>query len=200
MFSAVMFDLGNVLVDWSPRDFFIENGYAPSQADELLTGPVSLAWHSRSDAGLPMAENVRQRILEYPDHEPALTLYLERWQETIRGPIDGSVACLEALAQQGVPLYAVTNFPADPYPTFFARFEFMTLFRDVLVSGDVGLKKPDPRIFALAADRFNVAPGRTLFIDDRRENCDAAAALGFQCHHFTTPSRLRDHLTEARLI
>jgi len=198
--SAVIFDLGNVLVDWSPRAFFMDHGYSAQEADVLLAGPVSLAWHSRSDAGLPMAENVRQRIQDYPEHERALTLYLERWQDTIRGPIEDSVSCLEALARRTLPLYALTNFPADPYPEFFGRFAFMGLFKDVLVSGQVGLKKPDLRIFALAADRFGVSPPQTLFIDDRLDNCQAAAKLGFQCHHFTDAPKLRAYLMAAGLI
>jgi len=194
MLQAVIFDIGNVLVEWSPYAFFVEHGYSQEAAERLLDGPVSLSWHSRADAGMPIQENVRQRILEYPDATDALTLYLDRWQETIRGEIAGSVDCLKALSAGGMPLYALTNFPADTFPAFASRFAFMQLFKDVLVSGEVGLKKPDPRIFALAADRFGIEPQKTLFIDDRMENCQAAADLGFQAYQFTEGDRLMAHL------
>lgn len=198
--AAIIFDLGNVLVDWSPRSFFIENGYSPDESDALLLGPISLDWHSRSDAGLPMAENVRQRILEYPDDEAALQLYLDRWHETIRGPISGTVDVLNQLSARNISLFALTNFPADMYPAFFERFAFMKQFRDIIVSGEVGMKKPDPRIFALAVDRFGTAPSETVFVDDRLENCQSAATLGFQCHHFTTAAALAQDLRARRLL
>lgn len=198
--KAVIFDLGNVLVDWSPFDFFLDHGYSQQDAQALLDGPVSLQWHGRSDCGLPMAENVRQRIQQYPAHESALTLYLDHWQDTIRGEIAPTVSCLEALAAAHVPLYALTNFPADTYAPFFERFAFMQLFRDVIVSGEVGLKKPDPRIFALAADRFGVSAQHTVFIDDRLENCAAAQQLGFHTHHFVDPKALSLDLQSLGLI
>lgn len=198
--TAVIFDLGNVLVEWSPFDFFLEHGYSATQAKALVDGPVSLAWHSRSDCGLPMAENVRQRILDFPADKRALTLYLERWHETIRREIAASVDCLKALSAAGIPLYGVTNFPADTYAAFFDHFAFMQLFRDVIVSGEVGLKKPDPRIFALAADRFAVVPEETLFIDDRLENCRAAGGAGFRWHHFSPTSNLQAELRAIGLL
>lgn len=198
--KSVIFDLGNVLVDWSPLDFFIDHGYSPQQAQALLDGPVSLVWHSRSDCGLPMAENVRQRIVDFPQDARALTLYCERWHETIRSEISPTVACLEALAAAHIPLFALTNFPAETYAPFFQRFAFMQLFRDVIVSGEVGLKKPDLRIFALAADRFKVAPDETLFIDDRLDNCEAAGAVGFRWHHFKDPKALSAELQALSLI
>ena len=198
--TAVIFDLGNVLVTWSPLEFFIEHGYSKDAAQALVDGPVSLAWHTRADGGLPLAENVRQRIVDYPGDAAALTLYKERWQETIRGEIAPSVACLEALAAAQVPLFALTNFSADPYAEFYQRFAFMRLFRDVIVSGEVGLTKPDRRIFALAADRFAVTPADTLFIDDRLENCQAAGVVGFQWHHFSDPKALSLDLQERGLI
>lgn len=198
--TAVIFDLGNVCIDWSPEQFFISHGYTAAEASALIGGPVSLEWHSRCDCGLPMAENVRQRILGYPEHAAALTLYLQRWQETIPGVIDGTIALLNALADAGMPLYGLTNFPGDMYGDHYKRFEFMKRFRDVLVSGEVGLKKPDPRIYALAIDRFAVDPARTLFIDDRLENCQAAAAQGFGWHHFKTADLLQRDLTARGLL
>lgn len=188
--TAVIFDLGNVCIDWSPFRFFIKHGYSKAEAQALVDGPVSLEWHSRCDCGLPMAENVRQRIAEYPEHEAALSLYLERWQETIPGSIEGTVGAIAALDAANIPLYALTNFPGDMYGAHYDRFAFMKRFRDVVVSGEVGLKKPDPRIYALAIDRFDVDPRRTLFIDDRIDNCQAAGALGFQWHQFQSSGAL----------
>ncbi len=198
--SAIIFDLGNVLVDWSVAAFLKDHGYSDANCARLLKGALSLEWHGIADLGVPIGENVRQRLSQYPDDIAAIQLYAERWPDTIRGEISGTVDILKSLSAQGMPLYALTNFPADQFPAFHQRFEFLKLFKSIVVSGEVGLKKPDPRIFALSLDRFGCDPETTLFIDDRHENCEAADRFGLHTHQFTQPDKLRDALEQLGLM
>lgn len=200
MIQTVIFDLGNVLVDWSVEHFLLAKGYSAEQTAALLEGPLSLKWHSIADAGVPLQENARRRAEECPADAEAIGLYAKDWQQTIIGPIDESVALLERLSATSVDVFAITNFPADEYDAFVGRFDFMQRFQSVLVSGDVGLKKPDPRIFALALDKFGCDPATSLFIDDRRENCRAAAAFGLHTHVFQGPGCLAKDLEKRGLI
>jgi 2-haloacid dehalogenase len=89
---------------------------------------------------------------------------------------------------------------AEKFPVGRARFEFFDWFDGIVVSGEERLKKPDPRIFELAARRFGLAPAATLFVDDRASNCAAASALGFRTHHFTGGAGLREALVAHRLL
>ncbi|MEM7570640.1 MAG: HAD family phosphatase [Pseudomonadota bacterium] len=200
MVQSVIFDIGNVLVDWSVGAFLKANGFSADEANRLVSDTLSLEWHGRADLGLSIAENVRQRQEERPEDARALTLYAERWQETVVGPIEGSVTLLQQLHGAGFPLFAITNFPADQFPAFCARFDFMRVFKSIVVSGDVGLKKPDPRIYALALDRFGCRAEDALFIDDRRENCRAAAAFGMNTHVFNGPACLAKDLQKRGLL
>lgn len=190
-FDAVIFDLGNVLVDWDPRHFYRDlfegNDWA---TEEFLREVCSPAWHHRLDGGLSFAEGIAELTAEHPHCAALIDAYDWGWPQMFRGEIEGTVEILSNLAARGMPLYAVTNFPAEKFDAFVAGFSFMRHFRDVIVSGREGLTKPDLRIFELAARRFGVVPARTLFIDDRAENVAAAEAIGFRGHHFTGPEAL----------
>lgn len=200
MISSVIFDVGNVLVDWSVQTFLRNNGYDAAQASDLVDGALSLDWHGISDLGVPLPENVRQQLQIYPQDSKALALYRDQWQDTVIGPITGTVDLLQRLAKSQVDLYAITNFPSDQFDAFCERFDFMNLFESIVVSGQVGLKKPDPRLYALALDRFGCHPASSLFIDDRRENCRAAARFGIHTHVFQGPGCLAKDLKKHGLL
>jgi 2-haloacid dehalogenase len=116
------------------------------------------------------------------------------------GPIAGTIDILAELREQGTPLYGLTNFSAETYPPTFERFEFLRWFRGILVSGEVGLIKPDPRIFELLIERFAIDPRRVVYIDDVVANVIAARPFGVHAIQFTTPAALRSELAALGLL
>jgi len=118
----------------------------------------------------------------------------------IAGAIAGSVEILAELRDRGIPLYGLTNWSAETYPAALQRFAFLRWFRGILVSGEVGLIKPDPRIFALLIERFAIEPHCAVYIDDVEANVAAARPLGIHAIHFTTPARLREELIALGLL
>src|SRR5262249_40917257 len=152
------------------------------------------------DAGRTFAEAARLLKAEHPDKAELIDAYGARFDEMMPGPIAGSVEILADLKSSGVPLYSLTNFSAETYPPTFERFEFLRWFRGVLVSGEVGVIKPDPRIFELLLERFAIDPQRAVYIDDVAANVDAARPFGIHAIHFTTPAALRAELVEVRLL
>jgi 2-haloacid dehalogenase len=113
----------------------------------------------------------------------------------LAGPIHGTVAILEELHAAGMALHALTNWSAETFPIGRRHFPFLERFRDIVVSGQEKIVKPDPRIFELLVRRTGVAPERTVFIDDGERNVAAAARLGFRAVRFTDPESLRASLT-----
>src|SRR5262245_55145120 len=146
------------------------------------------------DAGLPMAEAIAARQRLYPEHAELIARWREGWPQMLRGEIAGTVALLEELAARERRLYALTNFSHETWPVARARFDFLGRFEHVVVSGEVGLVKPDPRIYRLAIARCQLEPARTVFVDDVPANVEAARGEGLHALHFTTPERLRDEL------
>jgi 2-haloacid dehalogenase len=158
-------------------------------------------WHDTLDAGRPYAEAAAELSEKFPEYAHLIAAWSDRFGETITGPVPGVHALVEALDAQGVPLYAITNFSADFWPPFHERERaFFRRFRDIVVSGEVKLLKPDPAIYYLALDRFGLRPRDALFVDDRMINVDAAEAVGMRGHLFTTAEDLRDRLEAEGLL
>ncbi|WP_308911662.1 HAD family hydrolase [Pseudokordiimonas caeni] len=198
--TAVVFDIGNVLVRWDPRLLYSKLIPDAAELDRFLTDIVTLEWHTHHDKGRPFAEGVRILSEQHPDHADLIRAFDERWDETIGPVIEGTVALMERLKAKGVPLYGLTNFSAEKWVAFARDYAFVKLFDGVVVSGEERLVKPDPAIFERLASRYGLTPAETLFIDDRDENVRAAEALGFRGHVFTGPEGLEATLAETGLI
>ena len=198
--EAVVFDVGRVLYQWQLRSLFAKLIDDPAELDWFLDHVVTEEWHFQHDAGRPLAEMVPERQAQFPDHVSLIAAYAERFNETIPGPVPGSLELVERLAGAGVPLYAITNFGAEFWAMFRPTAPVFDRFRDIVVSGEEKLAKPDPAIFRLAERRFGHAPQAMLFIDDNAANVHTAAALGWEVHHFADADRLRHDLLRRGLI
>lgn len=198
--DTVVFDVGRVIVQWDLRSLFAKLIDDPEELDWFLAHVVTEEWHFQHDAGRPLAEMVPERKAQFPDYAPLIDAYALRFLETIPGPVPGTAGLIERLSARGVPLFAITNFGSEFWAMFRPVEPVLDHFRDIVVSGDEKLAKPDPAIFALAADRFARAPAQMLFVDDNAANIAAAAALGWHTHHFCDAVRLEADLVERGLL
>ncbi|KCZ91677.1 HAD-IA family hydrolase [Hyphomonas johnsonii] len=199
--SIALFDLGRVVLDWQPAYLYDKIFDRPEDRDHFLGSVCTMAWHMRHDAGATFAENAAPLIAEHPGFESPIRAWGGRWMEMFHGYIPGTAALIERLDAAGVPLYALSNMPADPWAEMLAHFTILQRFRDVVVSGEINMIKPDPAIFRYTLERIgNPAPESVLFIDDSAANIAAAAALGFATHHFTDATGLEASLSACGLI
>jgi 2-haloacid dehalogenase len=197
---SVVFDVGGVLYDWHPRHLYKKLIDDPDRLDWFLANVVTLDWHFQHDEGRPCAETTAELIERFPEYRDLIAVYDERWLETVPGPIPGMIELVDELAARQVPLYAITNFSHEFWPRFKVTAPVFAPFRDIVVSGDERLVKPDPRIFELALRRFGIGPGEALFIDDRDSNVAASEAAGFVGHVFDGADRLRRRLVDLGLL
>ena len=198
--QAVVFDVGRVLYQWHLRHLFEKIVDDPARLETLLGEVVTEEWHFQHDQGRPLGEMVPERIALYPEFEPEIRAYAARFNETIPGPVPGSLELVERLDAAGMPLFAITNFGAEFWAGFRPSAPVFDCFRDIVVSGEEKLAKPDPAIFALAESRFGLPGSAMLFIDDNRANVEAAAGCGWQVHHFTEAGPLEADLSGRGLI
>lgn len=198
--EAVVFDVGNVLFQWHPRHLYARLIDDPVRLDWFLGHVLTTDWHFQLDAGRGFAECSEELCALYPDERPLIEAWLPRFNETLEHEVPGMIALVEALDGAGMPLYAITNFSAELWPPFRATQPVFDRFRDIVVSGEERMAKPEPDIYHLAARRFGIAPSSALFIDDRADNVEGARAVGFRGHHFTGAEKLRDELTGLGLI
>jgi 2-haloacid dehalogenase len=199
--TAVIFDVGNVLYGWDPDSFLVRQ-IADDEARMRFVDDIGLwQWHESLDGGRSYDEAAAELSEKFPEYAHLIAAWGARFGETITDPLPGVHAVVEALHARGVPLYAITNFSADFWPPFRAQEQaFFDRFRDIVVSGEVKLLKPDPAIYYLALDRFGLRPRDGLFVDDRLINVEGAAAVGLHAHLFTTAEDLRTRLEAEGLL
>ena len=199
--SVVVFDLGGVLIDWNPRYLYRKLfGGDEAAMETFLSRVCSPSWNERQDAGRRFAEAEAEAIRTHPDMAPLIRAWHQRFDEMIDGAIEGTVAILAELRDRGTPLYALTNWSAETFPPQRGRFDFLHWFAGILVSGEEGMIKPDPRIFRLLLERYGLDAAEAVFIDDNPANAAAAAALGIHGIHFRDPPSLRRELGALGLL
>jgi 2-haloacid dehalogenase len=199
--SVAIFDLGGVLLQWNPRHLYrkLFNGDEAAM-EHFLANVCTEEWNERQDAGRSFADATQELLPRHADKVELIEAFGKRFDEMIPGAIEGTVHVLAELKRCAVPIYAITNWSAETYPSQRERFAFLSWFQGVVVSGAEGVMKPDPRIFRILFERYGVAPGAAVFIDDVPDNAAAAATLGVHGIHFRSPDQLRRELVTVGLL
>lgn len=192
--DTIIFDVGNVLFQWDIRCLYSRLIDDPAELDHFLGHVLTLDWHDQHDAGRPIGEIVDELAAAHPQYEQLIRIYEPRWLETIPGPVPGMIELVEKLALLGAPIFGITNFGSDLWRKFRPTAPVFDLFRDIVVSGDEKMTKPDAAIYRLAIDRFGIDPARTLFIDDREPNIQGAIGCGLHGHVFRDAQTLEAEL------
>ncbi len=191
---CVIFDVGRVLFDWDLRHLFAKLIDDQDRLEWFVTNVVTPQWHFQHDAGRPLAQMLPELQAEFPEHEALIDAYAARFNETIPGPVPGSLELVERLDDTGVPLFAITNFGHEFWEGFRPTQPVFDRFRDIIVSGTEKLMKPDPAIYALAIERFGIDPAGALFIDDVAHNIAGAESVGIAGHRFVDAATLEREL------
>jgi len=198
--KAVLWDLGNVLLDWSPAYLYSKLFATDAECQHFLENVCTMDWHAAHDRGVPMAENRLPLIEAHPHLEDAIRAWETGFEQMLNGAVDGTPAIMDALADHGVPQYALTNLPAEWVEPVNRLYPQMRHMKDVIVSAHEGVIKPDPKIYAVTDARLPFSPHEVVFFDDRQVNVDAARAHGFDAELFTGKAALSAALESRDLL
>ncbi len=198
---AAVFDLGGVLIDWSPEYLYRKVIPDADKRREFLSTICTPQWNREMDEGRSVPEAVATLASASLGYEPLVEVWWTRWPEMLGGEIPGTLSLVEAIARAGRPLYALTNWSAETWPLGVQQFPFLEeLFDGIVVSGQERIAKPDPRLFEILSKRFGLDPYATAYVDDSPANIATASSLGYITHLFTTADRLHSWLTEIGLL
>ena len=197
--TAVVFDIGGVLVDWSPRHLYRKLIADPDELDFFLGQICTSEWHLAHDLGEDTEQSCRELARAYPDYEDLIMAWAHRSEEMIAGVLDGTVEVLGELRSAGLRCFALSNMEPDTFELRRARFGFFGSLDGYVISGLEGVVKPDPEIFEILFSRYGLEPAATVFIDDVAANVQAAAKLGVIAIRFTTAAQLRSELRDLGL-
>jgi 2-haloacid dehalogenase len=192
--STVVFDFGGVLLEWNPRHLYRKIFADPAEMEWFLANVCTGDWNLAQDKGRPWPEGEAEAIARHPKYAGEIRAFRARWHEMVPHAIQGTVAILEGLAARGVPLYAITNFAADTCAESQQKYSFFRHFRGIVISGEIGILKPDAAIFHRLATDYSLDLATCLFIDDVPKNVTGAQAAGLQAALFETPAKLRADL------
>ena len=199
--KAIIFDFGNVLLEWDPRNvyerFFPDD---PEGMERFFKEVRFMEWNAHQDRGRPFAEGVAALSEEFPQYSHLIQAYQDHWSDSIGESLTGTVEILRRVKQAGYPVYGLSNWSAETFPFVRERYDFFDLLDDMVISGEVGHVKPHPEIFQILLDRIGRPAGECLFIDDSLANIQQAQKMGFAVIHFESPEQLRAALHEAGVL
>ncbi|TWI33436.1 HAD family hydrolase [Paracoccus sulfuroxidans] len=197
----IIFDIGAVLVEWDAPLAFAGHFVTRDEAIAWMDRIGFYDWNYEQDGGRSFADGLRAAHDQHGDEAAPLADYLDTFGMTIAHPVPGSWELLETLTAANAPLYAITNWAAETWPTALQIYpRLATVFRDVVVSGQVGLLKPRPQIYRLLMDRNDLRPEDCIFIDDNKANVEGAQAVGIDGIHFTGADQLALDLAERGIL
>ncbi|MHA6347303.1 HAD family hydrolase [Roseivivax sp. CAU 1761] len=197
--EAVIFDIGNVLIEWRPeRQFDARIGAAARR--ELFAEVDLHTMNDEIDRGGDLAEIVARYGVRHPRWADQIRVWQDDWPVLAGPEIPHAIRLLDALRAAGIPVFALSNFGIATFAVAEPDYPVLGRFDRRYISGHMGMAKPDAAIYAAVEADCGVAPGRLLFTDDRADNIAAAAARGWQTHLFDGPEGLAARLVADGLL
>jgi len=194
-FEAVIFDLGGVLVDWNPDYLYKPIFNDDERMNDFYARICTPDWNEQQDEGRTLKEATEELVARFPHEEENIRLYYDRWEDMLKGPVDGTVEILRKLKKKGdLKLYALTNWSAETFPVALNRFDFLHWFDGRLVSGEEKMRKPFRPIYETIIKKFNIIPNTAIYIDDNARNLAVPKEMGIHTIHFTSPEALEEEL------
>lgn len=198
--KAIIFDFGGVLLDWNPHNLYRPFFDGSQQIDQFLSEIDFTDWNRQQDKGRPFVEGVAELSARFPQHAHLIRAYHEQWEDSITGPIAGTVDILQTLKAAGYAVYGLSNWSAETFPIAYRKYDFFKLLDGYIISGDVRLVKPDPAIFRLTLEMIGRPAGECLLIDDSPQNIETARQLGLATILFRSPEVLDEELHKLGLL
>ena len=199
--GTLVFDFGGVLFDWNPRHLFRQFFGGDGEGMERFLAEIDFfAWDAGMDCGRPFGDAVEEWSAKFPQHAGLIRAFDSRWAETVGGPIPGTQDLLLRLNNAGIPLYGLSNWSAEKFLILRGKYPYISVFRKILLSGEVGMCKPDPRIFRIFLEQTGLRKETLLFIDDSPANIAAARSLGWNALLFASAKALEQELTARNFL
>ena len=189
-----IFDLGKVIVKFKVENLFKKFFKTDREIKYFLNNICTWDWHIQQDTKYDTSKAADSLIKKYPNYKIPIEAFYGRFLEMIDGIYEENLKIALNLKKKGKKIYILSNFPGDQFDNFMKENKFLNEFDDMIISGKVGLKKPDKKIYELAIKKFDCNPNKTLFIDDRPENTKAAQNLGINIITLDDPGKLKDYI------
>lgn len=194
--TAIIFDFGNVFVNWDARNLYKRFFPNLQAVDSFLEEIHFIEWNARQDAGRSFQEGVAELSAQYPHYAGLIQAYDMYWEESLTETLHENIETAQKLKECGWPLYLLSNFSVEKFEFVKKKYDFLKIFDEMIISGEHKLVKPDPAIFELALKKVHRRAAECLFIDDSLPNIESARRMGFATIHYQSPAQLRRDLNQ----
>ncbi|HET6995747.1 MAG TPA: HAD family phosphatase [Chitinophagaceae bacterium] len=199
--NTIIFDLGNVLVYWSPMYVYKDYFDSEEKRNYFFENICTADWNEQQDEGRSIVEATEELVKKHPDWEQPIRDFYGRWTEMLKGPVQETVEIFRQLKKSGkYKIYALTNWQAGLFDIALVRYNFLHWFDGRVVSGEEKTRKPFPEFYKILLDRYRVNPSEALFIDDSLRNVKGAEGVGIKGIHFQSPEQLRQELVKLKIL
>lgn len=195
----IIFDFGGVLVDWNPRYLYKDHFKNDNEMEHFLKNICTEEWNIEQDRGCTLSKGTILLQNKFPEFHSTIQLFYDKWEVMLKGDIPETVALLYKLKTK-YKIYGLTNWSAETIEIAYSRFPFFKEFDGIVVSGEEKMIKPNPQIYHLLLDRYNLKAENTIFIDDNIHNIKAAEKIGLCAIHFEDPGQLETRLLSLNVI
>jgi putative hydrolase of the HAD superfamily len=190
----IVFDLGNVLLDFDPDSYLEYFAYNEKIKSRLKAEIFETEEWLQLDRGtITESEAVEIWQQRNPDLKTEIADIMSNWEKILTIKED-SLEILKSLAAENYNLYILSNFHQKAFKYVSGKYNFFNYFDGRVISADIGLIKPSSEIYDYLLDKFNLKAAETIFIDDSRENIKAALKKGLRVIHFTDAGSLQEEL------
>ncbi|REC44621.1 HAD family hydrolase [Chryseobacterium pennipullorum] len=177
----IIFDFGGVLMDWNPRYYFQDYFKDDEKMEYFLEHIAQDEWNIEQDRGRSLAEGTDIQVKKFPEWEKELRAYYDNWTVMLKSDIPQNVDVLRKLKNTDYHLFGLTNWSEETFPYALENYDFFQIFEGkIVVSGTEKLIKPDPEIWHVLLERYNIKADESVFIDDNPKNIEMAKSLGFK--------------------
>lgn len=197
----IIFDFGGVLMDWNPRYFFRDYFNDDEKMEFFLKNIAEDEWNAEQDRGRSLKDGTDIQVAKFPEWEMEIRAYYDNWTTMLRADIPENVEVLRKLRHSDYELFGLTNWSAETFPYALENYDFFDIFEGkIVVSGTEKLIKPDPKIWHVLLERYNLKAEESVFIDDNPKNIEVAKSLGFATVHIIEEISLETELKSLGLI
>ncbi|KEJ90468.1 HAD-IA family hydrolase [Sulfitobacter donghicola] len=197
--KAVVFDIGNVLIEWQPERFY--DAQIGEERRRAMFAEIDLhGMNDRVDTGENFTKVIRETAAIYPHWADEIMLWHDNWIEMAAPAIPHSERLMDALQAKGIPVFSLTNFGVETMVIARKKYGFLHKFDRDFISGHMQVIKPAARIYELLEEGTGLSGPELLFTDDRHDNINAAKDRNWQTHLFEYPQGWADKLVASGLL
>lgn len=191
--NTIIFDLGGVLIDWNPEYVYLKEFEGDRDKMQWFFDNIcTMDWNENQDAGYSIYQATQDRIAMFPEYETLIRMYYGRWTEMLGKAKQGTVEILKKLIDhKDYKVVALTNWSHETFPFAKVKFDFLSWFHGIVVSGEEHTRKPFKDIYLTTLNRYNITARNAIFIDDSLRNIKAAEELDINGIHFESSEKLK---------